>query len=375
MRLRDRLERAVRSHRILGRLRRDWGRRGVLAALDRTKVAAERMVLPFDLSGARPLAATHHALFLLQDIDRFDAVALDIERLTDVDPRLLRAIRTEFHCTWMGAPFAVFARGPEAPHRSIEPARLRVLLDRMTVLESPEGRGFTPHRPGPGEAPSGAKVAVAVTTYERPMALARSLPQIVALGAPVLVVDDGSGPEAAPINRTVCAKEGALYLHLPENRGLPAAMNIAIDFWLADPLVEWISYLQDDVDVLQDLLEILRPLQNAETAPLLTGFDAPDHPTVSTFDAGARKSKLKRTSPAVHLHGHRAYWASVMPIPSPYLGAPKRAIGASLEDWWITCHAPHSVERRGILLPCVPGLVTTFLSHRDDSTWDNPSAG
>lgn len=374
MRLRDRLERAVRSHRILGRLRRDWRRHGVLAALDRTKIAAERTVVPFDLSAARPLAATHHAIFLLQDLDRFDAVALDVERLTDVDPRLLHALRTAFQCVWMGPPFAMFIRGT-APGRGPGHPRLRDLLDRMAVLESPEGRGFTPHRPGPGGAPSGSKVAVAVTTYERPMALARSLPQIVALGAPVLVVDDGSRPEAALINRAACEREGAHYLHLPGNRGLPAAMNIALDFWLADPLVEWISYLQDDVDVRPELLEVMGSLQNAESAPLLTGFDAPDHPTVSTSEVGARKSKMKRTSPAVHLHAHRAYWASVMPIPSPYLGAPKRAIGASLEDWWITCHAPHSVERRGILLPCVPGLVTTFLSHRDDSTWDNPSAG
>ena len=231
MRLRDRLERAVRSHRILGRLRRDWRRHGVLAALDRTKIAAERTVVPFDLSAARPLAATHHAIFLLQDLDRFDAVALDVERLTDVDPRLLRALRTAFQCIWMGPPFAMFIRGTASGRGPGHP-RLRDLLDRMALLEPPEGRGFTPHRPGPGEAPTGAKVAVAVTTYERPMALARSLPQIVALGAPVLVVDDGSRPEAALINRAACEREGAHYLHLPENRGLPAAMNIA-DFAVA----------------------------------------------------------------------------------------------------------------------------------------------
>ncbi|MBX7185731.1 MAG: glycosyltransferase [Vicinamibacteria bacterium] len=368
------MERAVRSHRILGRLRRDWRRRAALHALDRTGVAGERSVVPFDLAAARPAAAVHHALFLLEGLDRFEAAILDIERLTDVDPRLLRDIRHSFRCVWMGAPFAVFHRGVNgAP--GIAGDRLRALLDRMAALESPEERGFTPHRPGPGRAPAGSKVAICVTTYERPTALSRSLPGIVRLGAPVLVIDDGSRPEAALLNRKICEREGVLHLLLPENRGLPAAMNMALDFWLADPLVEWISYLQDDVDVRPELLEVMGSLQDAEKAPLLTGFDAADHPTVSTSDSGGRTIKMKRTSPAVHLHGHRSYWASVMPIPSPYLGAPKQRIGASLEDWWITCHAPLSVEKRGLLLPCAPGLVTTFLSHRDDSTWDNPSTG
>jgi len=373
LRLRDRLERAIRSHRLTGRLARDWSRRGALRALDRAGVTEERAVVPFDLSAARPLAATHHSLFLLENLDRFEAAVLDMERLTDVDPRLLRALRTSFHGAWMAPPFALFVRG-EGSRREPD-ARLLDLLKRMEALESPEERGFTPHRPGPADAPHGSTIAIAVTTYERPTALSRSLPQIVALGAPVLVVDDGSSPDTALVNRRLCERQGARYLHLPENRGLPAAMNMALDFWLADPRVEWISYLQDDVDVRKDLLEIMASVQHPERAPLVTGFDAADHPTVSTSEVEARMVKMKRTTPAVHLHGHRAYWASIMPIPSPYLGAPKRGIGASLEDWWITCHAPQSVEKRGILLPCVPGLVTTFLSHRDDSTWDNPSTG
>jgi len=60
-----------------------------------------------------------------------------------------------------------------------------------------------------------------------------------------------------------------------------------------------------------------------------------------------------------------------MPIPSPYVGAPTPLGGASMEDWWIVNHAPRSVEPRGLLVVCVPGLVRTFLWHRDDSTWDN----
>ena len=61
-----------------------------------------------------------------------------------------------------------------------------------------------------------------------------------------------------------------------------------------------------------------------------------------------------------------------MPLPSPYLGAPKPGAGASMEDWWIVNQAPRSAERRGLLVVCIPGLVRTFLWHHDDSTWANP---
>jgi len=273
----------------------------------------------------------------------------------------------------MDAPFAVFVRGTPQIDRVVGP-HPSDLLARMAALESSSQRGYTPHRPKPpGPPQGGSTTAVAVTTFERPAALARALPQIASLGAPIVVVDDGSRAGVAEANRSLCERHAASYLLLPTNRGLPAAMNVALDYWLADPAVEWISYFQDDVDVRPDVLEIMSRLQHAERAPLLTGFDAADHPTVSTVENGGVLVKEKRTTPAVHLHAHRAYWASIMPIPSPYLGAPKPRIGASLEDWWITCHSPASVEKRGLLVPCVPGLVATFLSHRDDSTWDNPA--
>ena len=365
--------RALRSHRMLGRLHRSWVRGRALAALDRTGATQERVVIPFDFQGERPSAVSHGALFLRSELDPFEAVLVDTERLADVDPRMLERLRTTFGCVWRADPFAVFSRGNGDGSNSKDIAHAP-LLKRMQALESTERRGFTPHRPKePSLAKPGSKTAVLVTTFNRPSALARSLPLIGALGCPLLVVDDGSDAEAATANRALCQRHAARYLLLPENRGLPSAMNIGLDYWLADPEVEWISYLQDDVDVKPELLEVMRSLQDPTEAPLLTGFDAADHPTVATSQRGERIIRTKRTTPAVHLHGHRSYWASVMPIPSPYLGAPKPRVGASLEDWWITSHAPSSVEKRGLVIPCAPGLVTTFLTHRDDSTWDNPA--
>src|SRR6185436_13666813 len=106
------------------------------------------------------------------------------------------------------------------------------------------------------------KTAVIVTTFNRPACLARSLPQIVAaareVGAPVLVVDDGSEmTEEVPINghfsglaiRQPRIGLGATWIWLPENRGLAGALNIGLSYWLADPSIQAISYFQDDVEV------------------------------------------------------------------------------------------------------------------------------
>lgn len=219
--------------------------------------------------------------------------------------------------------------------------------------------------------------AVLVTHYNRPKALARSLPQIAALGWPVLVVDDGSSLEAVEDVDTICAKHtNVVALYLPENRGLAAALNAGIAYWLADRRVEWISYFQDDVDVLPTLPAALGAAQNAELWPLVTGHDAAEHRQTGTVRIGAMTAKLKASCRATHLHAHRAYWESVLPIPTRKLGAPCREPGqvrgtGSDVDWWITQTAPMSVTRRGRFVLCLPGLVRTFLWRAEDSCWDN----
>lgn len=368
-----RIKNRLRLFGPLARLRRDRARVRAASLLKAVAVSPERLVVTFDLTSAFPGALTHGRLFALEEFDRLEAVVVDRERLADVEPRLLRLLREDFSATPLGDPFVLFLRG--AAGSAGAPGRIDAdLVERIREMESPESRGYSPHRPKPSRVPPpGRSTAIAITTFERPAALARSLPSIMALGAPVLVVDDGSRDDLAEANRALCGRHAVRYLRLPDNRGLPTAMNIAIGYWLADPEVEWISYLQDDVEVDPRLLDVLRAIENPSSAPLLTGFDAADHPSVETRVVEGRPVKMKRTTPAVHLHAHRAYWAAVMPIPSPYVGAPKVLRGASMEDWWITSHAPNSVEQRGLTIPCVPDLVTTFLWHRDDSTWGNPS--
>jgi hypothetical protein len=86
----------------------------------------------------------------------------------------------------------------------------------------------------------------------------------------------------------------------------------------------------------------------------------------------------KRSLAGIHLHAHRDYWRSVLPIPSPYLGAPKadapRPGQGADEDWWITAWAPESVAKRGRFVTVVPGLVRTFNTLEHGSTWGNEFA-
>lgn len=218
------------------------------------------------------------------------------------------------------------------------------------------------------------KIACLVTTYNRPDALARSLPQIVALGAPVLVVDDGS----SRLSGIEVDMAGVDWLYMPSNRGLAAALNIGLSYWLADKSITHISYFQDDVDVRPETLKVLSLHQGRH--PLVTGHDAPEHKAHrQRLRDGLPLMLYKHSIRATHMHGSVGFWRSVMPIPTNELGTPKRngsgrGIGSDV-DWWIVRDAPCSIQKTKQEILCVPGLVRSFLCHAADSCWNNESRG
>jgi hypothetical protein len=368
------LRRLLRNRAIGPQLERRYRARA-LAALSRLGARDATTLLPVGLHASRPGATSHAEFYLRGEPGSFETVVVRVDRIHEVDARVLAAL-AGCRLAYRNALYAVFttANGRD-PARAPAGAE-RALRARIAVLASADARGWALHHPGVAAlAPpaGGGRRAALVTTFNRPAALARSLGSVGALGMPVLVVDDGSEEWAARANRELCARAGAQFLALPANRGLPAVMNAGLAYLLADPETSWISYFQDDVDVKPSLLESLALVEDEGERPLLTGYDAPEHPVVDVVAVGTVQVKRKRSTPAVHLHAHRSYWTAVMPIPSPYLGAPKPRVGASMEDWWITSQAPQSVGKRGLFVSCVPGLVSTFLSHRDDSSWDNPA--
>ncbi len=215
-------------------------------------------------------------------------------------------------------------------------------------------------------------IGIMVTTYNRPEVLRRSLPQIAALGPPVLVVDDGTDYPAADENRTACVLSRAQYMRLPSNRGLAAAMNVGLSYWLADRSVDWISYFQDDVDVHPALMREIDNAIRMQKAKLYTGHDSPYHPAHQHVNG----YKLERSCAGLHMHARSAFWQSVTPIPTFELHAPHRIPGrekgiGSNADWWIVRDSPNSIQRTRDMVVCIPNLVRTFLYRAGDSSWGN----
>lgn len=228
-------------------------------------------------------------------------------------------------------------------------------------------------------------IGILVTTFNRPEALQRSLPQIAALGCPVLLVDDGGGlidvTHSESKGREYWAQAEYMsgpytnvqYLRIPQNRGLACAMNIGLSYWLADSSIEWISYFQDDVDVHPKMLEILSKFQGM--SKILTGHDAGEHPSHAPSRIDGIDYSHKWSIRATHIHAHRDFWQSVMPIPTRELGCPKRqgegrGLGSNA-DWWIVRDSPHSCQKTKQPIICVPGLVRSFLWKGEDSCWNN----
>ena len=163
------------------------------------------------------------------------------------------------------------------------------------------------------------------------------------------------------LNRRAAEQNGAALLVLPSNRGLCCAINTGVAFWLADPDVEWISVFADDVEVQPNLLTVFAEIQDPVERPLLVGRYAEEHPTFGEETIAGHRVLRQRSSPGFPLHAHRDYWRDVLPIPTPYLGAPKPAGGrpgqGSEADWWVGSWAPRSITKRGGFIICVPGLV------------------
>lgn len=335
----------------------DRGWREVLAYLVRQRREGEEILAPGEFIEPIAEAYDYRAAYAV-DPERFAFVVIHKGQLDELVPARVAAYRRRLVPVFANAIFVVL--GP--PDRG-EPFASRYAAPLESIPVAPAA--------GPREG----RTAALVTTFERPEALARSLPQIVALGVDVLVVDDGSGPRAAARVGELCERHGARHLRLEANRGLPTALNVGLAWWLGDPDVAWISSFQDDVDVHPETLRRLARVQDARTRPILAGRADPAHPSFGRERVAGVEIVRMRSAPGVHLHAHRDYWASVLPIPTPYARAPKPDGGrpgqGSDEDFWITCWSPRSVVKRGGFVVCVPGLVRTFASQARASTWDS----
>lgn len=282
----------------------------------------------------------------------FDFAVLHKAMLSEIAADCLTTIIQRFHPALANDVFVVYSRHlPDRPFLE-DKTNLRALLKQLPK-ENPTQR----------DAKHNVAVVVLATT---PDAVARSLPQILQLGSPVIVVNNGIAAEQWEAVQPLLQQQSVSWLQVPGDRGTPSAINMGISYWLADPNVEWISCFRDTVDVQPHLFEVLLQVQDATQRPLLTGRDAAEHPTFGREAIAGHSVLLKRSVPGIHLHAHREYWTSVLPIPTPDITRLTCGRGTE-EDWWITAWSPHSITKRGGYVICVPGLVRTFA---DEGGWD-----
>src|SRR5258708_30423919 len=107
----------------------------------------------------------------------------------------------------------------------------------------------------------------------------------------------------------------------------------------------------------------------------MPGYLSPHHAVHGARVIDGREIALLRSIPGQHIHASQAYWRSILPIPTPYLGAPKPTGGrfpgqGADEDWWIGSYSPRAVTKQGGLIAAVPGLVANL--GLEASTWAIP---
>lgn len=332
----------------------------VVALLTQHAQPHERILAPDHFLGLFPQVYPPQIRRHWLDVD-FDWFVLHNEALARLDRAVVRDMLANAHPVFANPAFFVFARRDDIPRRSMmEPAFQP--LQAWLMANGMIGAERTPP----------VRRGAVITTYQRPDMLAQTLGALRAAGAELAVVDDGSGGEFAARNRALADEAGAAYLFVPGNRGLPTALNCGVAYFLADERITWISSFNDDVVIEPTLYQVLGKLEATREFPLMTGYLSAHHKVHGTRVIDGIEVTLLRSIPGQHIHGARDYWRGVLPIPTPYLGAPKPTGGVfpgqgADEDWWIGSYAPRAVVKAGGLIAAVPSLVTN--RGLDASTW------
>ena len=102
-------------------------------------------------------------------------------------------------------------------------------------------------------------ISIIIPTYNRPHFLAQCIEAIAGQirndpDVEVMVVDDGSAPEAAAKNEKLCRTNGANYHRLERNHGMAVARNKGI----SRSTGEWLVFIDDDFRVAEEWLTTLK---------------------------------------------------------------------------------------------------------------------
>ena len=215
------------------------------------------------------------------------------------------------------------------------------------------------------------RTGILITTYNRPDYLAQILHQLKDVTEEILVVNDASDKRYQEAYQKLKEKyTHCVFIDNPKNMGLCYSLNNGFSYFLADPSVAWVHYIQDDVNLSDGFIELMAKVAHKEKYPVLTGYKGP-HKVIKKTIINNVEVELLVSSPAVHLLLHKQYLQDNLPIPTPYIGAPKKDKGkpgqGSDEDWWLLSWSPNAIVKKGGYVVYFPNLSSTDTSN--ESTW------
>jgi hypothetical protein len=302
---------------------------------------------------------------ILKDINlddySFDYIVLHKKITDDLTNDLIDLIKEKFQPVWGNHLFVVYKRNRTKKEKITS---LKYLLYTRFNLDKLYKEKKT-------------KEAILITTYNRPHALIKILEQLKNREEEILVVNDGSSDNFALQYQQIKDKFPQVnFIDNPKNMGLVFSMNTGFSYFLADPEVEWIHYFQDDVEIIdKDFFEKTLRVADKKQYPVVTGIHREPHKIFDEVEIKGIKAYLLRSIPAQHFLVHRQYLMDNLPIPNPYVGAPKPDKGrpgqGADEDWWLFSWSPHSIVKKGKYIASIPHLCTTDMNP-ELSTWESP---
>ena len=218
------------------------------------------------------------------------------------------------------------------------------------------------------------KQGIFITTYNRPENLGNLLKQIYQRPEEILVINDGSDEKfQAEYDKIKQDFPNISYIDNIKNMGLVFSMNTGYNYFLSDPDIDWIHYFQDDVVLRDDFFEVMDKVKDKKERPVITGMHREPHKIFEQKEINQVEVYLLRSAPAHHILLHRQYLQDNLPIPNPYIGAPKPNKGkegqGSDADWYLLSWSPKSIVKKDKYIIAVPNLLTTDMS-AEKSTWD-----
>ncbi|HFS67574.1 MAG TPA: glycosyltransferase [Flavobacteriia bacterium] len=295
----------------------------------------------------------------LSDYD-FEYIVLNKKQKYDLSKEFLDLIQKNYKPIWGNHSFVVYKK-----NRTKKEAIVALKYKLFTNINFEKY-----YKPLPE-----GKTGILITTYNRPEALIKLLNQLKDRAEEILIINDGSDERF--IRQYSQIKEQFpkfTYMDNPKNMGLVFSMNTGFSYFLSDPEVHWIHYIQDDV-IIEDnaFFEKTRQIADKDKYPVVTGIYREPHKIFNKSTINGQEVYLLRSIPAQHFLVHRLYLSENMPIPNPYVGAPKPDKGkpgqGADEDWWLFSWSPKSIVKRGGYVVSIPNLCSTDMNP-DLSTWE-----